>query len=238
MNIVKLLRQGTVSGTAASSLLNGLVAYWKLDETSGTRFDSAGTNHLTDNGSVGSTIGKQGNAASFSGSNLLRITSNPVVQLNSGSYSIACWFRPGSDVSAFQNVLAKAGSGFPTLEYNLSILSGNIRFVVGDGGGSLAWLVQRPIVANTWYFAAATFDGTTASLSLNAGTPATQTLAAVPYVGTADFRIGARDDGVSPAYFTGDVDEVGLWDRVLTDGTGGDVALLYNSGAGLTFPFT
>ncbi len=36
-----------------SSLLNGLVHYFKLDETSGTRYDSVGTAHLTDNNTVG-----------------------------------------------------------------------------------------------------------------------------------------------------------------------------------------
>ena len=43
----------------------GLVSYWALDETSGTRYDSHGSNDLTDNNTVGYTTGVQGNAADF-----------------------------------------------------------------------------------------------------------------------------------------------------------------------------
>jgi hypothetical protein len=44
-----------------------LIAWWSMDETSGTRFDSHGTNALSDNGNVGTTTGVVGNAASFDG---------------------------------------------------------------------------------------------------------------------------------------------------------------------------
>ena len=41
-----------------SDLANSLVAFWKLDEASGQRNDSIGTNHLADNNTVLSAAGK------------------------------------------------------------------------------------------------------------------------------------------------------------------------------------
>jgi hypothetical protein len=42
----------------SSSLMNGLVAYWKMDESGGSRADSHGGNNLTQTGTVGQTSGK------------------------------------------------------------------------------------------------------------------------------------------------------------------------------------
>lgn len=51
---------------AVSPLLTSLIAHWKLDEASGTRNDSHGTNHLTDNNTVTTATAKLGtNAAQF-----------------------------------------------------------------------------------------------------------------------------------------------------------------------------
>jgi hypothetical protein len=47
------------------ALTDSLISYWKMDETSGTRYDSHGTNHLTDNNSVGSLTGKINSSAYF-----------------------------------------------------------------------------------------------------------------------------------------------------------------------------
>jgi hypothetical protein len=40
-----------------SGLKSGLISYWNLDETTGTRYDSHGTNHLTMTGTVGQAAG-------------------------------------------------------------------------------------------------------------------------------------------------------------------------------------
>src|SRR3990167_6416739 len=51
-----------------NSLTNNLLAYWKLDEASGNRLDSIGTNTLSDNrvgASTPSISGIRGNAVDF-----------------------------------------------------------------------------------------------------------------------------------------------------------------------------
>jgi hypothetical protein len=52
-----------------STLATGLVSYWELEEVSGTRVDSHGSNDLTDNNTVGSGTGIQGNCANLEKSN-------------------------------------------------------------------------------------------------------------------------------------------------------------------------
>lgn len=39
------------------ALTDNLISWWSLDEASGTRYDSHGTNHLTDNNTVSSEAG-------------------------------------------------------------------------------------------------------------------------------------------------------------------------------------
>jgi hypothetical protein len=54
-----------VTGLVMSTLVNGLVSYWKLDEASGTRVDAVGTNHLTPTNAPIGALGKIGNACDF-----------------------------------------------------------------------------------------------------------------------------------------------------------------------------
>src|SRR5258708_7847472 len=51
--------------TAHAAITDNLVSFWKLDEASGTRTDSVGSNNLTSNNSVGQSVGKVSNAAHF-----------------------------------------------------------------------------------------------------------------------------------------------------------------------------
>ena len=52
-------------GPAEADLTDNLVAWWTLDETSGTRFDCVGSNDLADNNTVTSDPGKVNVAAEF-----------------------------------------------------------------------------------------------------------------------------------------------------------------------------
>jgi len=56
-NLGKGLLYERVQNTLGASLTTGLVAYWNMVEVSGTRSDSASTNHLTDNATVTQAAG-------------------------------------------------------------------------------------------------------------------------------------------------------------------------------------
>lgn len=57
------------AGKAPSTLLNGLLRYYKHDEASGTRVDSVGGLNLADNNTVTQAVGKVGNAGQFTAAN-------------------------------------------------------------------------------------------------------------------------------------------------------------------------
>ncbi|MDA2917638.1 hypothetical protein MYX64_12505, partial [Nitrospinae bacterium AH_259_B05_G02_I21] len=78
---------------ARAGLLTDLKAHWKLNEASGTRSDSHGSNDLTDNNTVGQAAGKIGNAADFIrvNSEYLSIADNADVSAGDVDITWALW---------------------------------------------------------------------------------------------------------------------------------------------------
>jgi hypothetical protein len=226
MNIVKLLRQGTVSG-GASPLLTDLVAYWKLDETSGTRFDTVSSNNLSDNGGVGSAIGKIGNAAEFDTTNYL--STNTV--LSSGPFTVSCWIyadtvtQPaGGIVNRYSNTVS-ADRAWTTY-----VVNDDIEFVVPP----TSLKILNVVSAATWHYFAFWYDDVAQEMGIQFDTTVQTTSHTTGYpVTNVPLSIGDRADGNTE--FDGRIDEVGIWSRVLT---ASERTQLYNGGAGLTYPFS
>ena len=103
----------TVTVEALSPLLTNLVSYWTLDEASGTRADSHGTNHLTPtNAPVGAT-GKIGNGCDFESSSAqyLSCASNPTLQTGDVDFTIAAWVYVENRLAVRRNCHQKQGLG-------------------------------------------------------------------------------------------------------------------------------
>jgi hypothetical protein len=228
----------SVQGTKAlSSLLTDLVAYWKLDDV--TWLDSVGSANLTNNSGVAVGLPKLGaGSAQFDGSNYLSLANRSEVQIT-GDFTIACWVRFGTINSTRQMIASKDNLG--AREYTLFLdLDNAIRWNVNAGTIiSTEWTATA--IANTWYFVVATYRASDyrISLSVNAGTPVTTTGSSTVVTTASQFEIGARQYAGIEDYVSNSsrIDEVGIWKRVLTDGSGGEVQQLYNGGAGLTYPF-
>jgi hypothetical protein len=226
-------------GAAASSLLDGLVAYWKLDETSGTRIDSTGSNNLTDNGGVGSTIGKQGNAASFSGSNDLSLTSSTDLRLDNTDFTVAFWVNFDTlPVGAFITILGKHdGLGLREYWFYRHQSTNKIALLTSPNGTTVEFLntVGPSLNTGQWYFVVGERNNATntATLYIHDGInwdSGSFTSNGV-WAGTALFGI-SRTGGFER--LEGIVDEVGIWNKLLT---AAERTQLWNSGSGLTFPF-
>ena len=74
-----------------NSWKRGLVAYWRLDETSGSRLDSSGNGHtLTDNNTVTSGAGKVGTAAVFTRASSERLSraDQPAFEVGAASWGV------------------------------------------------------------------------------------------------------------------------------------------------------
>ena len=248
-----LASAGTVKVTGTLTipdpLTDDLVAYWKLDEASGTRADATGRgNGLTPIHDLGATDGHIGGA--FAGSfgvdfspdtatYLDRVGAAPDLALGNIDFTIALWALFANTPVNPQNLIAKSYWG--TREYVVGLTT-NLRFWAGmadsDEDFELsgpALPITDPFVLDQWYFVL--FDFTTATqiarLSVNGGTPATAIMPIPPaVVADAVFRLGF--DETSWYFLDGAIDEVGIWKRQLT---GDERTALYNAGAGTTHPF-
>ncbi len=206
------------------SLLTNLIPYWKLDEASGARVDSNGTNNLAEaGGAVSSVTGVIGNAVSTDGlGENLQHASNADLDVGLGqAFTFTCWvqIRNGSFTYPFVQKFGGAST------YEILFNAGVNRFELILSDGNVLANTFGAVPLNTWCFVAAGYDGVNGFISVNAGTEDTFTSAG-----------GASgSDVLQIAGHIGYLDEVGFWKRALT---GTEIAQLYNSGAGLAYPFT
>jgi hypothetical protein len=228
MNIVKLLRQ-RATGAAASSLLTDLVSYWPLDETSGTRFDSAGTNNLTDNNSVGSALGKvYPLAAQFTATN--QSLSNSSVTIGT-TLTVAVWIYLDSDfVAGDENVIFSFGD-----LVNVGL------FGVDFGGNNILRWYSLPdtiadagtIAINTWTFIVAKLvDNSSLSVKINDGAPVSE--AKSGSINPTTYLLLAARTPTDDTPFPGRIGPLAVWSRETTDDEDTE---LYNGGSGLAYPF-
>src|SRR3990167_8248201 len=87
---------------ANCTLPTSLMAYFKLDEASGTRVDSKSTNDLTDNNTVTQAVGKVANAAQFTSANSEYLSIGDTLDLSTGDidFTISGWMYPDSHPGA------------------------------------------------------------------------------------------------------------------------------------------
>lgn len=228
--------------THCSSLFTGLVSYWKLDETSGTRVDSvtATGNNLTAVNSPGYAAGVQGNATFFNIASLqcLSIADNATLKTGDADFTFCAWAYLSNNVQNY-TILSKYQVTGNQREYSLVYNSSANRFrwIVSSTGANNITIDANNLGApalNTWYFIVCWHDSVNNQIAIqvNNGTPNTLSWSGGVFVGTSNFLIGARD---GPAdYWTGRIDEVLFSKRVYASD---ERTALYNSGSGTTHPF-
>lgn len=229
-------------GGAASSLLTSLVAFWKLEEASGTRNDSVGSNHLTDNNTVTQQTGKVGNCAQFTATNneYLSLADNTDLSTGDIDYTFAGWVYFDA-LGTYRMLITKDNFGTSQREYVLWYNSDSSRLSwnVFDGASTqigvvLANNLGAPSTA-TWYFIVAWHDAASnlVGIQVNNGTADTAATSGAAGDSTAAFQIGKREADTLP--HDGRIDAVGFWKRILT---ADEKTTLYNSGNGLEHPFS
>jgi hypothetical protein len=202
----------------SSGLTNGLVSYYKMDETSGsTMVDSVGSNNGTISGATINQTGKIGKCYSFDGV-------NDNVRINLGSaltnYSISLWGRINNTSNNywFMSGDGAGGNRFPDIVYE----NGGHKILFRGDDMDSGVRTNTSISTNTWYHVVITSTGTTKKIYLN-GSDDTNTLASRTTVFNAALRFGERGDGTGD--LNGLLDEIGIWNRVLS---ATEVTKLYN----------
>jgi hypothetical protein len=222
------------------ALTDDLVSYWKMDETSGTRYDSNGyvVNDLADFNTVGYDTGVISNGGSFfaGSSEYLYRDSNTSLQLGSTNWTMAFWCKLAAS-NGYQTFIAKRSDTTNDREYQVWNCDGVIQIQVSSSGTLFDTTLNLypelyPPPAGTWTFITTWYNGTSVFIQGNNGDVYSTSCAGV-YNGDAQFRLGvSRDPGGDN--LTGMIDEVGLWKCVLSSA---DKTKLYNGGTALTYPF-
>lgn len=230
-----------------SPLLNGLVAYYKFDDGSGSSLaDSSGKGNTGAwHGSLGSQWGSGiiNGAGSFDGStNYVNLGAKAGLQVEDGAnpFTISAWAYTTSTTTTparYECIVNKVGYDLQLLiDTQLQGVSNRLGiglFVYDSSPGFHSAFDTTPISSHTWYHAATTYDGTTATLYVNGANVASTGAIGPLYAYGPQTYIGAAVSGTTN-FMTGLVDETGIWNRCLS---AGEIATLYNSGNGLAYPF-
>jgi len=232
-----------VPGTAPSSTLNtDLVAYWNLDETSGTRFDSEPTGtpqDLTDNNTVGYTNGIIGNAANFIASNSEYLSRSSAEDIEGGQrdWSVSLWVNDSGIGSIGCIINHGASRSAPDVDYYINFSGAYsarvVQFRVVRNSDVSAVTIQTGIVpTNAFIHLVALYSTVSNTTTLYTNGVIAGSLAVTGGAKdntTETFRVGYTALSDNP--FTGFIDEMGFWSKTLTQD---EITELYNSGAGKT----
>jgi hypothetical protein len=227
--------------STASTLLNSLNGYWKLEEASGTRADSSGLgNNLTAVNAPTNAAGKQGNALSCASASTqyLNVASNSTLQTGDIDFTVACWVNMAT-LTTYRAFMSKSDGTVAGSEYLLYYEQPALRIqcTFYHSAGSSLSVVGNALgapSASTWYFLVAWHDSVanTVNLQINNGTVDSTAHSLGVNANASGFSIGAQGAGGLP--MDGLIDEAGFWKRVLT---AAERTTLYNAGAGKTYPF-
>jgi hypothetical protein len=232
-----------------SSLLTGLRGCWKLDESSGNAVDSSGNGYtLTNLNTVTYTSAKINNGASGGSSNTnkaLVIDTNLPLGMSYAQFATAwTWAGWVNEITAvtssqFMGMQVQSGS---TQRRNVYIVSrsggtsGPIAVAIFDGTNN-TYTTSFSLTTGVPVFFVLSYTGTGFEMYINNSNVLSQSraMSSSATANTGGFGLLTdRQGGAGFNWFSGWMDEVGVWDRVLTSD---ERTQLYNGGSGLSYPF-
>lgn len=220
------------------ALSDNLVAYWSLEEASGTRVDATGrSNDLTPNNTPGNTTGKVGNAVqlTIASSQWLSRASTSDLAMGNIDFTIAAWVYADS-LGIDSYIVSKWSTG--SEEYSLGYSNGSgFIFIINNFAKFVIETVVGVPSTATWYFVVAQHDSVSdlVKISVNAGTFRTAATAGqFPAAGSEGFAVGDSKQAGTASKWNGRIDEVGIWKRALSSA---EITELYNSGSGRDYAY-
>lgn len=228
-------------GMAPSRLLNGLVSYWNFDEASGTRADALGVNDL-DTAYFGSGFsavpGIIGNALYDSNGSSIGTAGNFVPP--PGSFTFALWVNHDAITALDLGRVTVGQLADPSLHFWFMQGEGSFLLrVSSDNASAVDCLSTVPLSAGVPYFVVFYYDDVNhlIGISVNDGAPDTVAFTGPIYQGGpgVPLLVGNYKGHNGPPGLLGWVDEMGYWSRMLGSS---ERTELYNSGNGVTYPFT
>lgn len=224
------------------ALTDNLVAYYKLDESSGNAADASGAGlTLTNTNTVVFSAGKINNGGAFTRTSSQYFTSSNAAFSLTGSLSMSFWIKASAAQVTGVNcgMVSNATSGGNG--YLLRIENdGFVYFRLASGptgqtstqAAGAGNIVNFNVADSVFHHVVGTYDGTTAKIYVDDTLCASRAITAT-LTSPGNFNVGL-DNTTTASYMNGNLDEVGLWSRALS---ATEVTTLYNGGAGLQYPF-
>lgn len=238
------------------TLTNGLQAYYKLDEPPDQlRLNSFGTHNL-DFHNVSTTFGEYiGNSAFFTpASGSFLYDGNNYDELGGASFSFAFWFR--STAYSANTGIIKKGEFFNNAGFNVyKSSSGNNNRIVAKLTTSTGNFIEtdsdlNPLVGfpqgwadGFWHLVVIRYDNSKTEAGLDVimdgafastGIDGGSTGVFNGFNNTDVFKIGAETNAGNGEFMNGEIDEVGIWYKRLSNQ---EITDLYNNGVGESVPF-
>lgn len=216
---------------------SNLLAWWKLDETSGTRVNSKnpGTLDLTLLGTNSSVVGgKIGNgltgiSTAFQG----LYAANPASLTIAQNFSLSCWLY----ITQFDEQILifnefDSNSFTHRFLFEFVAVPFDSFFIDIDGGATNIQFQSTPVPRDTWNHIVLTHDVVTKAFTLYLN--GTQYDSTQQYIDTVSVHPFDLYIGSNLNSFPNDCihDEIAFWDTILD---ANDVATLWNSGNGMTY---
>lgn len=237
------------------ALTDNITSYYKLDETSGTI--SLNSHNQTLNGtmiSLNSVTGIIGNAYNFSSTGTPRLNASTIATESAydfdrtTAYTVSGWFKLSSNGFGTNNriVFNKADGGF-AIGITLMFDTNNklIWYHRDSGTGEDSITTVGTFTDTNFHHLVAVYDGSDSANGMkiyidgaNVSTTVVLNTVSATILNNQPFIIGNFDPIVSPPTsfpMLGILDEVGVWKRNLSQA---EITQLYNSGNGLTYPFS
>lgn len=219
---------GEPLGTYAQDvLLDGASHYWRMGGTSGPVTDLAGAYDLTAGtdvafGTSGALATSSDTAVTTDGTIDSRTWTTGTARPAPQTFSVETWFRtttPGGKLIGYGD----RGSRSTSSSYDRHLyLDGTGRLVLGAYPGALRTVTSSaPVTDGAWHHAVGTLGADGMRLYLDGELVATDTSTTGAQTYNGFWRVGGDNlDGWSPSSpnrnFTGDIDEVAVYEHVLT----------------------
>lgn len=207
------------------TLSDGLVGYWKLDESSGNATDSSGNGTtLTNNSTTTFTGAKFGNSGEFDGTADYFEAADTATLSLTGDVTLAAWIN-NDDTTGSQNIIGKWDG--TNNSYLLALEGDELRMYI-DSTSNYQTTTTTNLSSNTFTHVAGVYNTTTQTVQLfvNGTLQTSSTTGTIPSsIGddAGEIVIGADD---SPAnYFDGHIDDARIYNRALS---GEEIQQLYN----------
>ena len=211
----------------ASTLLTGLRAGWKMDETSGTQVnDVLSTYTGTTNATIG-RAGMRGYAETFDGTDDYVNLGQTVGDVGTNDFSLTGWIYLTAWAANYNSAgIAGNWGDSPYFYVGVYTETGDsenhkIRAVVNFAGSNQSIYSNSAITLNTWTHVAIVADRSGVLTMYVNGVAQTDTEdisahSAVDVTNNNTFAIGRIGSTLSGHYFTGSIDDVFIWTKALT----------------------